>query len=78
MSLAIGEKYERILVLFPSAQFIKSKSKYKFIRNRNHNFRKTQTLETKKHKDKERISRKHISFAIYLYRVDYKRGLQTT
>lgn len=62
-------------MLFPSAWFIKSKSKYKFIINRNHNFRKIHILETKKHKDKERINRKYISFAIYLYGVGYKRGL---
>lgn len=75
MSLATGENNERILVLFPSAQFINSKSKYNFIRNRYHNFRKTQILETKMYKDKERISMKYISFASYLYEGGYKRGL---
>ena len=51
----------------------KSKSKYKLTRNRKLNLRKTQILEIKEHKDKERISRKRISFALYLYRLGYKR-----
>lgn len=58
---------------FQVPSYIKSKSKYKLIRNRKQNFRKTQILKNKEHKYKERISRKHISFAIYLYRLAYKR-----
>lgn len=68
-------KYQRTLVPFPSAQLIKTKSKYNFVRNKYHNFRKTQILETKKYKDKERISMKYISFASYVYGVGNKRGL---
>lgn len=58
---------------FQVPSYISSKSKYKLVKNRKQNFRKTQILEIKEHKDKERISRKHISFAIYLYRLGYKR-----